>query len=87
MYLDGVDEVLCVRLELPFALFQLVRAGGHHTAGTNGSLGHISITISVTGIQARTRYAFLPACNGKQIAGNRNRLVKSVQLVARLGGH
>jgi hypothetical protein len=31
--------------------------------------------------------AFLPRCDGKQIAGNWDRLVEAVQLVSSLGGH
>jgi hypothetical protein len=42
IYLNGVDKVLRVGLELPFALIQLIRAGGNHTARTNGGLGDIT---------------------------------------------
>jgi hypothetical protein len=41
-YLDRVDKVLSVVLELPLALIQLIRAGGNHTARANGCLGDIA---------------------------------------------
>jgi hypothetical protein len=35
----------------------------------------------------KSRRDHLPRCNGKQIAGNWDRLVEAVQLISRLGGH
>ena len=42
VYLNGVDKVLGVGLELPLALIQLIRAGGNHTARANGGLRDIT---------------------------------------------
>lgn len=80
-YLDSVDESLRVRLELPFTFLQLIRAGGDHTSGANGCLGDISVTLLVKTIQVRIWMIFLPACNRKEIARNRNPLVESVKAV------
>lgn len=41
-YLNGVDEVLSVCFKLPFALCELVGAGGYHTPRSNGSLRDIA---------------------------------------------
>lgn len=57
-YLDGVDEVLGVCLELPLALAQLVWAGRHHTPGPNGSFRNISgiMSASITTRQGLSSY-------------------------------
>lgn len=88
IYLDRVDKVFRVSLELPLALIQLIWAGGDHTAGTDRCLGDIAM-----GGKSERVYDgvidedYLPRCNGKQIAGDWDRLVEAVQLVSRLGGH
>lgn len=84
--LNGVDEILRVRLQLPFALFQLVRARSHHAARTNGCFRDITKEQSASAMLAWVRDVCLPAGNSKQIAWDWNRLMESVQLVARLGG-
>jgi hypothetical protein len=47
VYLDCCDEVLGISLELPFALFQLIRAGCNDTPGSDWSLGDITVEFCV----------------------------------------
>lgn len=63
--LNGVDEVFCISFELPFALFQLVRAGSYHTAGTNWCLGNITKKRLAGAIAMWVSGICLPAGNSK----------------------
>lgn len=85
--LDSIDEFLRVCLQLPFAFIQFVRAGRHHTSGSNSSLSNIpSFGVSYCNLNYLCQYSYSPTRQSEEIDWNRHVLFELVLLMTSLVG-